>query len=318
MASGRLAVVAIGGNALIRDRAHESFADQYDAVCGLAVEIASMIEAGWAVAVTHGSGPQVGFALRRSELAMREIPPEPMDYATAEVQGTMGYMFVRALHNEFHARRIGREAVALVTQIVVDRADPAFAHPAKPIGSHLDEAGARSLAERYGWSVREEAGRGWRRVVPSPRPKSIVEADAIRYLVAGGYVVVACGGGGISVLEEEGGMLTGIEAVIDKDLASSRLALDLHADTLVFATGVEKVALDYLKPTRRWLARQTLAEAKRWHAEGQFAEGSMGPKIAALIEFLEGGGRRGVVTDPPNLARAMRGEAGTSIVAGDG
>ncbi len=318
MASGRLAVVAIGGNALIRDRAHESFADQYDAVRAIAVQVGELVEAGWQVAVTHGSGPQVGFALRRSELAMHEIPPEPMDYATAEVQGTMGYMFVRALHNEFRARRIERDAVALVTQIVVDRADPAFAHPAKPIGSHMDEAGARSLAERYGWSVREEAGRGWRRVVPSPRPKSIVEADAIRYLVAGGYVVVACGGGGISVLEEEGGMLTGIEAVIDKDLAASRLALDLHADTLAMATGVGKVALDYRTPNQRWLEHLTLAETKRWHAEGQFAEGSMGPKVAALIGFLEGGGCRGVVTDPPNLARALRGKAGTSIVAGDG
>ncbi len=314
MAAGGFAVVAIGGNALIRDRAHESFADQYDAVCALAAQIAALIEAGWRVAVTHGSGPQVGFALRRSELALQEVAPEPMDYATADVQGAMGYMFARALHNEFRARRIEREALALVTQIVVDRHDPAFAQPSKPVGSHMDEARALQLAARYGWVVREDAGRGWRRVVPSPRPKAIVEGAAIRRLAEHGAVVIACGGGGISVVADDDGRLRGVEAVVDKDFAASLLARDLGADTLLMVTGVEKVALDYLGPNRRWLDCLTLDEAKRHLAQGQFAAGSMGPKIAALIEFLEGGGRGGVVTDPPNLMRAMRGETGTRLV----
>ncbi|TAK52368.1 MAG: carbamate kinase [Betaproteobacteria bacterium] len=314
MAAAGFAVVAIGGNALIRDRAHESFADQYDAVCALAAQIAALIEAGWRVALTHGSGPQVGFALRRSELALREVAPEPMDYATADVQGAMGYMFARALHNEFRARRLAREAVAIVTQIVVDRLDPAFARPSKPVGSHMDEPRALQLAARYGWVVREDAGRGWRRVVPSPRPKSIVEGEAIRRLAEQGTVVIACGGGGIPVVADDAGRLCGVEAVVDKDFAASLLARELGADTLLMVTGVEKVALDYLGPRRRWLDCLTLDEAKRHLAQGQFAEGSMGPKVAALIEFLEGGGRGGVVTDRPNLMRAMRGETGTRLV----
>ena len=314
MAAGALAVLAIGGNALIRDRSHESIPDQYDMVCELAKDVAGMIEAGWNVVVTHGNGPQVGFILRRSEIAIRKVPPVPMDYAGADIQGGVGYMFVNALHNEFKHRGIRREAVALITQTVVDRNDPAFANPTKPIGSHMDEARAKELAARYHWTVREDAGRGWRRVVPSPKPRSIIETGTIRYLASGGYVVVACGGGGIPVIEDESGDLRGVEAVIDKDLASSLLARSMGADTLVLPTGVEKVALDYNKPTQRWLDRLTLAEAKRHYAEDQFDKGSMGPKIAALIDFVGGGGRLGLITDAPNLARALRGETGTRVI----
>ena len=315
MTSTGLAVLAIGGNALIRDRRHESISDQYNLVCGIADDIVSMIEVGWNVVVTHGNGPQIGFVLRRSELAMSEVPPIPMDYAGADIQGAVGYMFVKALRNAFHRRGVQREAVAVVTQTVVDRNDPAFSNPLKPIGSHMEEDRARELAAKYNWTVREDAGRGWRRVVPSPQPKSIIETGAIRSLTREGYVVVACGGGGIPVIEDDDGNLTGVEVVIDKDLASSLLARSLEADALVLPTGVEKVALDFNKPTQRWLDCMTLADARKHIAEGQFDPGSMGPKVAALIDFVGGGGRLGLITNPPNISRALRGEAGTRVVA---
>ena len=314
MASHGLAVLAIGGNALIRDRQHESIPDQYLMVTGIAAEIAAMIEDGWNVVVTHGNGPQVGFILRRSELSIDEVPPVPMDYAGADIQGGVGYMFVRALRNEFRRRGIARQAVAVVTQTVVDRADPAFASPTKPIGSHMDEAKAKRLALKYHWTVREDAGRGWRRVVPSPKPKAIVETEAISRMAGAGYVVVACGGGGIPVVEDEHGDLRGVEAVIDKDLASSLLALSLGAEALVLPTSVEKVALDFNKSTQRWLEQMTVAEARRFTAEDQFDAGSMGPKVAALIDFVAGGGKLGLITDPPNLRRALRGETGTRVI----
>ena len=310
-----LAVLAIGGNALIRDRKHESIPDQYDMVCAIAEVICGMLEGGWKVVVTHGNGPQVGFILRRSELAIAEVPPVPMDYAGADIQGAVGYMFVKALRNAFRSRGIRREAVALVTQTVVDRNDPAFASPTKPIGSHMEEARAKKLAAKYHWTVREDAGRGWRRVVPSPRPQRILETGLIGELAKAGHVVVCCGGGGIPVIEEESGDLKGVEAVIDKDLASSLLARNMGADTLVLPTGVEKVALDFNKPTQRWLDSMTLAEARRHQAEDQFDAGSMGPKVAALIDFIGGGGRLGLITNPQSVARALRGETGTRVVA---
>jgi carbamate kinase len=315
MPSAGTALVAIGGNALIRDRQHESIPDQYDMVCALARDIAGMIEGGWQVVVTHGNGPQVGFILRRSEISIAEVPPVPMDYAGGDIQGAVGYMFCKALRNEFRRRGIRRQPVAVVTQTVVDRNDPAFANPTKPIGSHMEEARAKALAAKYRWTVREDAGRGWRRVVPSPKPVAIVETDVIRTLAREGYVVVCCGGGGIPVIEDERGDLVGVEAVIDKDFSSSLLARAIGADTLVLPTGVEKVALDFNKPTQRWLERMTLAEARRHQAEDQFDKGSMGPKVAALVEFVAGGGRVGLITNAPNLARALRGETGTRIVA---
>jgi carbamate kinase len=310
-----LAVLAIGGNALIRDRKHESILNQYEMVCELAEDIAGMIEAGWKVVVTHGNGPQVGFILRRSELSIAEVPPVPMDYAGADIQGAVGYMFLKALRNAFKRRGIPREPACVVTQTLVDRNDPAFSNPTKPIGSHMEEARAKELAKKYHWTVREDAGRGWRRVVPSPKPQAILETAVIKNLAAQGFVVVACGGGGIPVIEDEGGELRGVEAVIDKDLASSLLARSMEADILVLPTGVEKVALDFNKPTQRWLDRMTLAEARKHQADGQFDPGSMGPKIAALVDFVGGGGRMGLITDPPNLSRALRGETGTRLVA---
>jgi len=314
MTSTRLAVLAIGGNALIRDPRHESIIDQYEMVQGIAADIATMIEGGWNVVVTHGNGPQVGYILRRSELSIAEVPPVPMDYAGADIQGAVGYMFVKALGNEFRRRGIDRQPVAIVTQTLVDRDDPAFAVPTKPIGSHMAEARAKQLATQYGWTVREDAGRGWRRVVASPLPQKIVEIDVIRELARAGRVVVACGGGGIPVIEGERGDRCGIEAVIDKDLASSLLAGTMHADALILPTGIEKVALDFNKPTQRFVERLTLSEAKRHYAEDQFDKGSMGPKVAALIDFVANGGKLGLITNPVNVMRALRGETGTRVV----
>ena len=312
--TNRLAVVAVGGNSLILDKDHESIPDQSREAAITVRHIVDMIATGWNVVITHGTGPQVGFILRRSELALKEVPPVPMDYADADLQGGIGYMFIKALYNEFRKRRIDRKAVAIITQTLVDRNDPAFADPSKPIGSQMDEATARRLAARQGWIVKEDAGRGWRRVVPSPLPKTIIEMAAINLLARSGLVVIACGGGGIPVVEDEEGNLTGVEAVIDKDLASSLLARGIGADLLLVSTGVEKVAINFNRPDRQWLDRMTVAEAKKHFADNQFDRGSMGPKIQAVIEFLEGGGSTGLITNPPNIGRALAGETGTFIV----
>ena len=312
--TNKLAVVAVGGNALIRDKAHESIPDQSREAAITTHHIAEMIAAGWNVVITHGTGPQVGFIMRRSELALEEVPPVPMDYADADLQGGIGYMFLKALYNEFRKQKVDRKAVAIITQTLVDRNDPAFADPSKPIGSHMDEETAQRLARRQGWIVKDDAGRGWRRIVPSPQPKTIVELAAIKTLAQAGFVVIACGGGGIPVVEDDEGNLNGVEAVIDKDLASSLLARGIGADLLLVSTGVEKVAINFNKPDRRWLDRMTVAEAKKHYADDQFDKGSMGPKIQAVIEFIEGGGQTGLITNPENIGRALAGETGTFIV----
>src|SRR5579863_967920 len=226
----KLAVVAIGGNSLIADRDHLSIPSQYEAAALTARHIADMIEAGWNVIVTHGNGPQMGFILRRSELSIREVAPVPMDYAGADLQGAIGYMFVKAFRNEFRRRGLKRQPAAVVTETLVDIDDPAFKDPTKPIGSHMEEGHAKDLAAKQGWVVKEDAGRGWRRVVPSPTPRRIVDLDAIRTLAGAGYLVIGCGGGGIPVIEDREGNLRGVEAVIDKDLASSLLARTIGAD----------------------------------------------------------------------------------------
>ncbi len=312
----KLAVVAIGGNSLISDKDHLSIPNQYEAAALTAHHIADMIEADWNVIVTHGNGPQMGFILRRSELSIHEVAPVPMDYAGADLQGAIGYMFVRAFRNEFRKRGIRREPVAVVTETLVDRDDPAFKDPTKPIGAHMDEARAKALAAQQGWVVKDDAGRGWRRVVPSPAPLKIIDYRAIEHLARADFVVVGCGGGGIPVVENEDGELHGVEAVIDKDLASSLLARSIGADLFMLSTGVERVAIDFNTPRQRWLDRLSLSEARRFHAEDQFDKGSMGPKIQALCEYLEGGGKEGLITNPANIGRALAGETGTRVVPG--
>ncbi len=309
----KVAVVAVGGNALIVDKNKKTISDQFKAVKETMGHIAAMVEDGWDVVITHGNGPQVGFILRRSELSLHELHPVPLDYCGADTQGAIGYMAQKALRNEFKKRGIDKIAVTVVTQVEVSADDPAFQNPAKPVGSFLDEETAKERMAG-GQDFVEDAGRGWRRVVPSPLPKSIVEVDAIKKLIESGFSVIAVGGGGIPVIEKENGDLRGIEAVIDKDFASGLLANLISADLLIISTAVEKVAINFNKPNEEWIDEMTIAEAEKYIKEGHFAPGSMLPKIQAIVKFLKEGGKKALVTDPPNIQRALRGETGTWIV----
>jgi carbamate kinase len=313
--SGKVAVVAIGGNSLIRDSKHQSVEDQEEALRDTARHLADMIEAGWDLAIGHGNGPQVGFILRRSEIAhkvegMHEVP---LDVCGADSQGAIGYELQQALQNQLFHRSIRKNVATIVTQVLVDRKDPAFESPSKPIGGFMDaEEAARR--RQTGWSVVEDAGRGWRRVVPSPMPKEIVELDSIKAVLNDGIVVITVGGGGIPVVDIGQGEYRGTAAVIDKDFASSLLAREIKADLFLIATAVEKVAVNFGTPQQRWIDKMTLAEAKRWLAEGtHFAKGSMAPKIQAVIWYLEAGGTRALITNIENIGRALRGETGTWI-----
>ena len=308
----KVAVVAIGGNSLIKDKDHQTVPDQFAATRETCIHIADMIERGWEVVITHGNGPQVGFILMRSELASRVLHTVPLDSCGADTQGALGYMIQQTLGNEFEKRGIQKPIVTVVTQVVVDKDDPAFENPSKPIGPFYDEARAKRYRDEEGWRIMEDAGRGWRRVVPSPIPMRIVEQEAMKVLIGLGFVVIGVGGGGIPVVEEDGS-LRGVEAVIDKDYASGLLATGIKADLFLISTAVEKVALNYGKPNQIDLARMTLSEAKNYLQEGHFPPGSMGPKIKAVIKFLEEGGEEALITSPENLARALRGEMGTRI-----
>ncbi|RLI56595.1 MAG: carbamate kinase [Candidatus Thorarchaeota archaeon] len=310
------AVVAIGGNSLIKDKQHRTIPDQYAATAETCKHIAEMISEGWEVVITSGNGPQVGFILRRSELAEKELHPVPLDYCGADTQGAIGYMIQRAMYNEFHRRNIEKTAVSVVTQVRVSRDDPAFENPTKPIGSFMDEKTAKERADKEGWIVKEDSGRGWRRVVPSPIPKEIIELPAIKSLIETGNVVYAVGGGGIPVVADDEGNLEGVAAVIDKDRASSLLATGLNADVLIISTAVEQVYLNYGKENQEPIAKMDHIQAMNYIEEGHFAPGSMLPKIEACIEFIKNGGELAIITDPPNISRALRGETGTHIVPG--
>jgi carbamate kinase len=312
--NNKVAVVAVGGNSLIQDEQHKSVQDQYGATVETSRHIAGMLQQGWNVVMTHGNGPQVGFILRRSELSRHELHEVPLDFCGADTQGAIGYMFQRALYNEFKNRGIQRQAATVVTQVLVDRTDPAFQNPTKPIGSFMEEGLAQQKVAVDGWNCVEDAGRGWRRVVASPLPKRIVERDAIMKLIEAGFVVICSGGGGIPVIEDASGELVGVEAVIDKDYAGSLLANSVGADLFLISTAVERVAINFKKPNQQWLDRMTLAEARQYLAEGHFHKGSMGPKIQAIIWYLERGGAQALVTNPENIERALAGETGTWIV----
>jgi carbamate kinase len=315
--SKKVAVVAIGGNSLIKDENHKTVEDQYQAAKETTRHIADMIEAGWDVAIGHGNGPQVGFILRRSEIAakvegMHEIP---LDVCGADSQGAIGYALQQTLQNELYRRKIKKAVATVVTQVLVDKNDPAFKNPTKPIGSFMDEAEAKRRQKELGWSIVEDSGRGWRRVVASPLPKEVVELESVETLIKAGTVVVTVGGGGIPVIDKGEGEYAGTAAVIDKDFASSLLARLIKADLLLISTAVEKVALNFGKPDQKWIDRMSLAEAKKYLAEGtHFAKGSMAPKIQAIIWFLEAGGKQAIITNPENIGRALKGETGTWIV----
>ncbi len=309
-------VVAIGGNSLILDAQHQSVPDQYLALGETSGHIARIIKDGWNVAIGHGNGPQVGFILRRSELASHELHEVPLDVCDADTQGAIGYELQQNLAHDFRQLRIDRQAVTVVTQVEVAADDPAFAKPSKPIGTFMDEATATARRERDGWDVREDAGRGWRRVVASPRPLRIVEERAVKALLRDDFIVITVGGGGIPVVTDEHGDLRGVAAVIDKDFASALLAINLRADVFMISTAVDRVALDWGKPEQRWLDSMTLAEAKEYLAAGtHFSPGSMAPKIEACIEFLEHTGGEAIITSPHNMERALAGESGTRILA---
>jgi len=289
------AVIAIGGNSLITDAEHKSVADQYEAAGETGHHIAGLIANGWDVAVTHGNGPQVGFILRRSELSSHELHEVPLDFV---------------------AKGVEKSVVTVVTQVEVDSNDPAFANPSKPIGSFMEEAEAFRRRDEDGWDVVEDAGRGWRRVVASPHPMRVIELDVVKQLLDAGVVVITVGGGGIPVIANEDGDLVGVAAVIDKDLASALLAELIDADLLIISTAVEKVALNFGTPEERWVDEFTLAEVKQYLDEGvHFAEGSMAPKMRAVVQFLENGGKQVLITDPQNIERAMAHETGTWITA---
>jgi carbamate kinase len=314
----KIAVVAVGGNSLIKDAKRVTVEDQEQALRETSHHIADMIEAGWDVAIGHGNGPQVGFILRRSEIAakaegMHEVP---LDVCGADSQGSIGYEFQQALQNELYHRGIKKNVCTIITQTLVDQNDKAFKNPSKPIGGFMDEAEAKRREKDMGWSVVEDAGRGWRRVVASPLPKEIVELDSVKTLIEAGVVVITVGGGGIPVIDTGKGEYRGTAAVIDKDFASSLLAQNIKADLFLIATAVEKVAINFGKPEQKWIDKMTLAEAKQYLAEGiHFAKGSMAPKIQAIIWYMEANPNgKALITNPENIGRALKGETGTWIV----
>lgn len=312
------ALVAIGGNSLITEKEHPDIPHQWDAVRETCRHLADMIQAGWSLVITHGNGPQVGYILRRNELAAYEVHTTPLDLIVADTQGSIGYMIQQALGNELYSRGIETPVVSIVTQVLVDADDPAFANPSKPIGGFMLEAEARRF-EADGWGVVEDAGRGWRRVVASPKPQQIIEAEAIKRLIDSGCVVVAGGGGGIPVVQNQHGELReiqGVQAVIDKDWVSGLMAQTLEADLLLISTGVEKVSLFYNTSQQRDLNYVTPETLQQYMEEGHFPPGSMKPKIEAVLNFLASSpDKAALITNPANLARALRRETGTWIAA---
>jgi len=307
----KLAVVAVGGNALIREKGKESLPEQYAAACLTMPHVVDMIQNGWDVVVTHGNGPQVGFILRRSELSGHELHDIPLDYCGSNTQGSIGYMFQTALQNEFRRRGMPNQAATVVTETLVDSNDPAFKNPTKPIGSFMDEQTAFKHRDADGWFVMEDAGRGWRRVVASPAPVKIIQQDAIMSLVGAGFTVIAVGGGGIPVIENSNCETEGVEAVIDKDLASALFASSINADLLLISTEVEKVAINFNKPNMQWLDNLSIEDAQKYLAEGQFGKGSMEPKVKAVLNYLARGGKKALITNPDNMLRALDGQTGT-------
>jgi carbamate kinase len=307
-------VVAIGGNSLIADPKRQTLADQFAAARETDHHIGGLVAQGLDVTVVHGNGPQVGFILLRSELARDQLHEVPLDVCVADTQGAIGYTLQQTLAEDLQQRGIDRGVVTVVTQVEVDPDDPAFAHPTKPIGSFLTAEEAAERREVDGWDVVEDANRGWRRVVASPRPRRIVELDAVRHLLGGGFVVITVGGGGIPVVRTATGALRGVAAVIDKDHAAAMLAGEIGASRLIISTAVEQVALHFGTPDQRFVDHLTLDDARAYLAEGtHFAAGSMAPKIEAVIDFLTAGGEEAIITTPQRLEEAVAGRAGTRI-----
>ncbi len=311
-------VIALGGNAILQRDQKGTYEEQMANVMKTAKQIVDIIlEGDYEVVITHGNGPQVGALLLHMDAGHQTygIPAQPMDVAGAMTQGQIGYMIGQTLINELRERGVSRPVATIVTQTLVDKNDPAFQNPSKPVGPFYDEETAKKLAEEKGWTVIEDSGRGWRRVVPSPDPKGHVEAPIIQELVERGFIVIASGGGGVPVIEENG-RLTGVEAVIDKDLAGERLAEEVKADVFMILTDVNGAAVNFGKPDEKWLGRTTVEELRRYYEEGHFRKGSMGPKVLAAIRFVEWGGERAVIASLDNAMAALEGKKGTQVVKG--
>lgn len=307
-------VVALGGNAITREFEEGNITQQFANTRRSLVGVADLVEAGLKVAVTHGNGPQVGNALIRVEETRHLVPPLPLGVIVADLEGGMGYMIQQSLQNKLIKRSVNRKVVTVLTQIIVDRDDPSILNPTKFVGPFFKEEQVAELQQKRGWRMARDANRGFRRMVPSPIPREIVERDTIKALVEQGTVVIAAGGGGIPVYVEDDGRLEGVDGVVDKDRASAILARDIGAEILYILTGVEKVAVNFGRPNQKNLDQLTLAQAKKHLAEGQFPKGSMGPKIESAIDFLESGGKEVVITSIQQMADAIRGFSGTHII----
>lgn len=309
----KLIVIAIGGNSLIEDNKHVTVESQYNAAQKTANHIAKLIKEGHRVVIAHGNGPQVGYILLRSDYSRKILHAVPLDSCVADTQGAIGYQLQKALDTAFIKEGLSRNVATVVTQVEVDKNDPSFLNPTKPIGSFFSAEEAREHQEKDGWDVVEDAGRGYRRVVASPKPKKIVELETIRILLDNGVIVIAAGGGGIPIVRTENGQIEGKEAVIDKDLASALMAKELKADIFVISTAVEKVAINFNKPNQVNLDTLTVEEARKYMGEGQFAKGSMLPKIQAAIDFVEHTNGEAIITDPEHLYDAVYNGLGTHI-----
>lgn len=314
-------VVALGGNAAYPPTIKGTADEQLVLMRQVCAHLVQIIQAGWQLVLTHGNGPVVGNILYRMARTADELPPMPMDVCVAHSQGGMGYMLQQSLANVLVDQGLDVVVSCVITEVEVDAADPAFLNPTKPVGKFFSEADARAMAAATGWNVGEDSGRGWRRMVASPRPRKILDLKTIDALLDAGVIPIACGGGGVPVVLTEQGHWSGVAAVIDKDLTSAMLAAHLHADALIMLTGVERVALDFNKPSQRWLDHMTLAEARQHSADGQFPPGSMGPKIQAAITYLEESPEanhegRVIITSLEQAFNALMGRAGTHITAG--
>lgn len=307
-------VIAIGGNSLILDPKHVTVQDQYEAAVLTAENFSPLLASENKIAIVHGNGPQVGFILRRAEIAQSQLHMLPLDSCVADTEGAIGYNIQTAIRNVLLKKGIQRNVATIVTEVLVDNNDSAFEDPSKPIGSFMSKEEAQNHQNQSGWVVKEDAGRGWRRVVPSPSPKEILEFPIIETLVENGTITVAAGGGGIPVIQDKDGFYVGIEAVIDKDSAAAMLAEKLNADRFIISTAVEKVCLNFCKPNQVELSEITVAEAEQYVREGHFAKGSMLPKIQAMLNFVKRSGNPGIITDPEHLVDALAGKAGTHLL----
>ena len=310
-----VAVIAFGGNALLRPQDHGTQEEQFTLSWKATRWLVEIVHRGYELAIVHGNGPQVGNIMIQVEEAITKIPPQSLDVAVAQTQGSMGFMLANQLRNRFHEEQLEKDIAAVLTEVVVDREDPAFENPTKPVGPYFTAYRANLLMQEHGWQMVEDAGRGWRKVVPSPMPQRILGCHLLARIVSSGAVLVAGGGGGVPVYQDVGGYYRGVEAVIDKDYVASILARELEADLFIMLTQVPMVAENFGRPNQRWLRRLPLSKAQEMMASNQFPPGSMGPKMQASMDFVEATGKRVLITDEEGLKRALEGKAGTFLVA---